>query len=117
MLHLPAGETIAAWHPKTERRRTKVNFIILILISYKTHEINTLKIFLVYCTTKPNNKIRYHCPSKHDKKVCGVAHTVAHGFGARGPGFDILTQTQMAFMEKTLISLLSDNILKNEFIV
>jgi hypothetical protein len=33
MLHLPAGETIAAWHPKTERRRTKVNFIILISIS------------------------------------------------------------------------------------
>jgi hypothetical protein len=65
MLHLPAGETIAAWHPKTERRRTKVNFIILILIliSYKTHEKNTLKnissilqnLIIKYVITVPQN--------------------------------------------------------------
>jgi hypothetical protein len=36
----------------------------------------------------------------------------AHAFGARGPGFDPTPKPRMAFSE-TLISLLSDNGLKN----
>jgi hypothetical protein len=36
----------------------------------------------------------------------------AHAFGVRGPGFDPTTKPRMPFSE-TLISLLSDNRLKN----
>ncbi len=36
-----------------------------------------------------------------------------HAFGARGPGFDLTPKPRMAFYRKTLISLLSDNGLKN----
>ncbi len=46
---------------------------------------------------------------------CGVAHTVAtQDSGARGPGFDATPKLRMAFSD-ALISLLSDNRLKNNF--
>jgi hypothetical protein len=44
------------------------------------------------------------------------AHGITHDSGARGPGFDPTPKPRMAFLE-ALISLLSDNRLKNDFIV
>ena len=42
------------------------------------------------------------------------AHGSTHNSGARGPGFDLTPKLRMAFSE-ALISLLSDNKLKNDF--
>jgi hypothetical protein len=44
------------------------------------------------------------------------AHGSTHNSSARGPGFDPTPKPRMAFSE-ALISLLSDNRLKNDFIV
>ncbi len=44
------------------------------------------------------------------------AHGSTHDSGARGPGFDPSPKPRTAFSE-ALISLLSDNRLKNDFIV
>jgi hypothetical protein len=43
------------------------------------------------------------------------AHGSTHDYSARGPGFDPTPKPRMAFSE-ALISLLSDNRLKNDFI-
>ena len=43
------------------------------------------------------------------------AHGSAHDSGARGPGFDLTPKPRMAFSE-ALISLLTDNRLKNDYI-
>jgi len=52
---------------------------------------------------------------KWDKDVVIVEWRIgrAHAFGARGPGFDPTPKLNKAFFQKTLISLLSDNGLKN----
>jgi hypothetical protein len=66
----------------------------------------------IFDDTKVNEEESFHKMNKNVSVI--MVHGSTHDSGARGPGFDPTPKLRMAFSE-ALISLLSDNRLKNDF--